>query len=265
MGGALAVTALPVLSRIIRERGLAESRVASPALFAAAVCDAFAWLLLVVVAGNVTLGGDTAVLALGTLLIAVLTAALCCRLQPGWVATAVAIAGAAAAAFTSDLLSLHPGVGALAFGLVISKCPRIGDVIEAPERFALVLLPVWFCVPALSIDPGLLTTSANWTMFGVVARAAVAGKVVGGALGASIAGFDLRQAIAIGVLLNARGLTELVFVTVALERGLLPMDVYVVLITVALVLTAATAPLLGLLRVGAPERAHRRSPAGPAR
>jgi Kef-type K+ transport system membrane component KefB len=102
-------------------------------------------------------------------------------------------------------------------------------------------------------------------MFGVVALAAVVGKVVGGALGASIAGFDFRHAIAIGVLLNTRGLTELVFVTVALERGLLPMDVYVVLITVALVLTAATAPLLGLLRIGAPERAHRRSSAGPAR
>jgi Kef-type K+ transport system membrane component KefB len=282
-GVALSVTAFPVLARIVAERGLSGTRAGALALGAGACDDAAAWVLLAVLLG--TLDGSTrgAALALGggaafaafTLLVArPAAAALAERAGPGALGPgglAWALAALAAAAWTTEALGLHAVFGAFLAGLA---APRGAFARRARERIepltAAVLVPAFFACAGLRTRVALLDSPERWAAAALVLVVAVAAKGLACAFAARAAGSTRPEAFAVGALMNARGLMELILLDIALRRGLATPTLYSILALTALATTVAAGPALELVRpalaaaaagVSGAERARRRGAA----
>jgi Kef-type K+ transport system membrane component KefB len=273
---ALSVTALPVLARILQEPSVSVRPLAGLALASAAVTDAVAWCFLVVVAALATaaspLGGAQAfvlavALAVGALgLVRPLLAAGLRRLgsngATGPIALAVALAVVASLALTADAIGIHVIVGAFLAGLVMrGQRPLFGRGYAPLARANdVVLLPVFFASVGLHMDllgfvtdPGLIAAGL------LVLAVAVCGKVGGVAVAARANGLPWRESVAVGILLNTRGLTEIVVLQTGLQLGLLTRDGFGILVVVALVTTMMTLPALRAVGFrSAPRRAEGR-------
>ncbi len=264
VGTALSVSALPVLARILDERRLTRTPVGQLALASASLQDAAAWLLLAacLAVASASVGGALVALAgllgLGALLALVVRPALAgplgARLATGGVRDPVALgllaAGLLGCAALTQLTGLHAALGALAFGVAVPRSALPG--LRAPLEEALgplvrgVLLPVFFLVPGLGFDLGGLGGSSVPTILGLLACAA-GGKLLGAGLPALATGMRPRGAAAVAVLLNTRGLVELIVLEVALTNGLIDAGLYSELAVVALLTTLMTGPLLRAL------------------
>ena len=171
--------------------------------------------------------------------------------RPGTVRSAppVAAAFAMASAWVTGSLGLHVIFGAFLAGLLM---PRLSngepdrEVLATMDKAGRVLLPVFFVVAGLSTDIGGLHAS-DLALFGVVCVLATAGKLGAGLLAARAGGLSWADSSVVGVLLNTRGLTELVALDVGLRAGLITGRLYTVFVLMALVTTAATGPLLTLV------------------
>jgi Kef-type K+ transport system membrane component KefB len=263
LGIAMSVTAFPVLARIVADRGLSDTRVGTLALSSAAAGDVAAWSLLAVVMSMA--GGKaawTTLLAVPLVLVTIflvrplLAATLPRRSRPG--AFVCLAAGLLVTAAVTDLLGLHVIFGAFLFGAI---CPR-GDVqlrADVVDRLTGVgrqlLLPVFFVVAGYQLDltgiglPGLGELAA-------ILAVAVIGKVAGAYLPATLHGLPRQEAATLAVLMNTRGLTEIVVLTIGLRAGILDQQLYSLLLVMALTTTAMTGPLLSLIR----RNARRRGP-----
>lgn len=203
LGACLSITAFPVLARILQERGLIASPLGALTLSAGAFGDAGAWIVLTLVVA--TLPGASALGADPGL----------CMVLGGFVAGLAVPRGAAA--------------------------QRLKTLLEPFTAAALV--PLFFAFSGLSTrldfvsDPGLLLVAA------AVLAASVASKVAGGWAAARFIGQDNRAALAVGVLMNTRGLLELIIVNVGLQHGLIGVPLFSVLVLMAVVTTLMTAPL----------------------
>ncbi|MTE21405.1 cation/H(+) antiporter [Streptomyces sp. TRM43335] len=258
-GTALSIAAFPVLARIISDKGLQSSRVGTVALALAALDDILAWCLLAVVVALLTASGAAGFLGIvgwGALYVGVmvglvrpLLAAAARRLGPhgtSW-PTMLAAAGALASACVTSEIGLHAIFGAFFFGLMMPRTapgePLHTAVLRPVEQLSKLLLPVFFVVTGLSVDLTALTATGALHMLVIIA-VACAGKLGGVLLPARMTGFDWRQSTALGLLMNTRGLTELVILNVGLGIGLLDTELFTTLVMMALVTTAMTAPLL---------------------
>lgn len=258
-GIALSVTACPVLARIVQSHGLTGSRVGDVALGAAALTDIAAWTALgVVVALTGTPGRPVwvSVLATTALVVVVLTVVrpLLARLDrrrdlagSRWLLGA-AVAAALVSAVASDAAGIHSIFGPLLLGLVVPRRDALVRRLETAlgEVTLVVLLPAFFVLAGLRVDVGTLG-GTEIAVAALVVAVAVAGKVGGAAAPALLVGFDRRDALTVGVLMNTRGLTELVMLGIGLELGLLSTQLYTVLVLMALVTTVMTGPLLTAL------------------
>ncbi|MGH3825255.1 MAG: cation:proton antiporter [Pseudonocardiaceae bacterium] len=264
LGVAMSITAFPVLARILSDRGMHRTPLGVLSLACAAVGDVIAWSLLAIVVAVTTGGnpGRVALLILGTaafaafmfLVVRPLLAGLVSRYQRAGQLTpnllAVVLVGALLSAYATELIGVHAIFGAFLFGVAM---PRRGaaaltrDILAQIEHFAvLVLLPVFFVVTGLQVDVTNLGLDGLW-QFGLILLTAVAGKLLGAYGAARAQRVPRRQAGALGVLMNARGLTELVILTVGLQLGVLDGQLFTMLVVMALVTTAMTGPLLNLV------------------
>jgi Kef-type K+ transport system membrane component KefB len=261
LGIAMSVTAFPVLARIVADRGLSGTRVGALALSSAAAGDVAAWSLLAVVMS--VAGGQatwTTLLAVPLVLVTIflvrplLVATLPRLIGPG--AFICLAAGLLLTAAITDLLGLHIIFGAFIFGAI---CPR-GDAqlrTEVVDRLTGVgrqlLLPVFFVVAGYQLDltgvglPGLSQLAA-------ILAVAVIAKVVGTYLPATLHRLPREEAATLAVLMNTRGLTEIVVLTIGLRAGILDQQLYSLLIIMALITTTMTGPLLSLIRRNARRR-----------
>jgi Kef-type K+ transport system membrane component KefB len=257
LGIAMSVTAFPVLARIVADRGLTGSRAGALALSSAAAGDVAAWSLLAVVISLVggkpawtTLLAIPAVLAMIFLVRPLLAATLPRPGGPG--AFAALVAGLLLSAAATDLLGLHLIFGAFLFGAI---CPRGREELrtEVVDRLTGVgrqlLLPVFFVLAGYQLDltgiglPGLGELAA-------ILAVAVIGKAAGAYLAATLHGLPPEEAATLAVLMNTRGLTEIVVLSIGLQAGILDHRLYSLMVIMALVTTAMTGPLLGLVRRG---------------
>jgi Kef-type K+ transport system membrane component KefB len=246
---AMSVTAFPVLARILRESGLVGTRVGTISLLSAAVNDVAAWLLVAVVVAVVGSAGSgdvvvTALLAAGYAAAMVLVVRpLLARMDrpPIWVVLVVAVLSA----WTCERIGIHAIFGAFVAGSVMPSDPRWRQAVRArlDPVVSNLLLPVFFVVVGMSTRADQLT-GAGFALLGAVVAVAVIGKVGGAALGARAAGESWRDAFTLGVLMNARGVTEIVILTVGLDLGIISSTVFTVMVLMALVTTVVTAPLL---------------------
>ncbi|MFE7558235.1 cation:proton antiporter [Kitasatospora sp. NPDC057500] len=283
VGCTLSVTALPVLARILADLRLTHTRQGQLSLIASALGDGVVWLVLTAILAVVH-GSSPANVLWNALFAAVLTVVFLGPLRKGLAAWArsralsdegdgsdatvlVLLAGGVAATATlTTLVGVHQLVGALLAGLAWPACnartARAATRLSATSKA--VLLPFFFFGFGLTIDLGALRFD-RYSMLALAALIvlAVATKVFGSALSAVLTGMRPRPALMLGVLLNARGLTELVILQIGYQAGIIDQRLLSILTIVALVTTIATRPLLRLLGPEAVEPAPAHSPHSP--
>ncbi|WP_411107011.1 cation:proton antiporter [Streptomyces sp. cmx-4-9] len=255
----LSITAVPVLARILADRGMTDTEAGRTALLSSLVIDAIAWLLLLVAVGLnsgqfsgflravAVLGAAVlTALALRGLLSTRLSSRLCARFPTG---TAVLIGAVAIAmAFTMKEQGMTAIIGAVLAGLAVPTRQEAlwAPVVDAISRVGLFLMPVFFVVSGVTVLTKGFGT-ATVTLVVLVLALGVVGKAGGGYLGARIGRHTPFDALRIGVLMNTRGLTELVVLQVGYSAGVLTAPLYLAFVVMALVTTALTGPALRLV------------------
>jgi len=261
LGAAMSITAFPVLARILTERDLLRTEVGSVAIACAAVDDASAWCILaavvmVVRAASVgtplwlTLSG--AVVYVLVMLLAVRPAlrglAAAYRRRGGLTQPIVAtvLLLAFSSGWATERLGIHALFGAFLMGAVM---PRDSGLVRALSdslsRITIVLfLPLFFAFNGLRTRLGLLGDRDAWMSCALIIAVAIAGKCGGAAIAARTTGMRWREAWALGVLMNTRGLMELVILNVGLDVGVVSPTLFTMMVLMALVTTLMTTPLL---------------------
>jgi len=270
VAAAMSVTALPVLIRILEAAGQQGTSLGVLAVGCALVDDVTAWSLFACVSALVTASGGwdvagtigaSAALAV-TLLFVVRPAVARMSRPPDWVLLALAFGSAA----ITDALGTHLAFGAFLAGLTVPRSMGVAPSIWA--RLAPLVLPIVFVRAGLATRFDLLGTAHEWVLVILITAAACLGKVGAGTIAAHWTGEPWSRAASLGVLLNARGVTELVLLTAGLHLGVITDVVYSMFVVMALVTTAVTMPLLRrTLRVelGAASRSVVRSHSTPPR
>ncbi|MGW4749464.1 cation:proton antiporter [Streptomyces sp. NPDC004290] len=262
LGAAMSITAFPVLARILTDRGIQHTRVGALAMASAAAGDVVAWLLLAAVltfTGSQDSWQVLLILPYALVMIAVVRPLLgrfLAAREPGVTGAGARGPGAGPLGVLTVLLlvsgalsewfGLHFIFGAFLAGAIV---PRQGTerlraaVADRFESVTWMLLPAYFTVAGLKVD--LSTVDADGLgELGLILLVAIGGKFGGAYLGARATGRPGRSATTLGILMNTRGLTELIILGVGLQLGLLDADLYSLMVVMALVTTAMTAPLL---------------------
>jgi Kef-type K+ transport system membrane component KefB len=262
VAAAMSVTAFPVMARILKDRNMTQTSVGRLALTSAAVADVLAWVmvaLVVILVRGLRDWEQLVRLLVGVLLLVAivfglfrpLIARLLARYasdgQPAGALLAAMLIGTFACAYATGYLGVHPVFGAFLFGACLPRDDRLlHSLIERIEHIAvLVLMPVFFALAGLS------TTSDAFVQGGLgalllVLGAAIIGKFAGAGLGARIAGQPWRASLAVGSLMNARGLMELIVMKVGLDIGVIGPKLFTMLLVMALLTTLMASPLLSL-------------------
>jgi Kef-type K+ transport system membrane component KefB len=263
---AMSVTAFPVLARIIAERGLAGTELGNTAIGCAAVDDVTAWCLLTVVlavARGHGLGGPALTVVMAAAFSIVMLKGVGPRVagfldtrragsaprasRPGgYVTLALAVCLAFASALVTEAIGIHALFGAFIAGVALRSAEEVKTSVRdgvAPLA-AVVLLPVFFAASGLRTEIGLLDSARDWAVCGLVTAVAIAGKFGGCSLAARWSGMVWRDALAIGALMNTRGLMELVVLNVGYELGILSPVMYTMMVMMALATTIMTGPML---------------------
>ncbi|WP_051857677.1 cation:proton antiporter [Streptomyces cellulosae] len=270
----MSITAVPVLARILADRGMSTTSAGRLALAAAVVIDSVGWLLCML-AISLNTGSATGFLhsvlgigfgAAGALAVrfGVRVAAVgrACALRPR-TATVLLGAAALAVAWTVEQLGMTAILGAALVGLAIPS----GDdspwtpVVANLTRAGRTLVPAFFVVTGITVLNQAFS-QLSWALLGTTLVLACAGKGVGGYLGARLGGQPRDASRRIAVLMNSRGLTELIVLQAGFSAGILTAPLVLALTLMAVATTAATGPLLGLLDRGAsrPEPARTLEP-----
>lgn len=276
VGVAMSVTAFPVLARILVDRRLQKTKLGVMALTSAAFGDVIAWCLLAFVIGLskaspsgalvtllLTLGFVVAMLAVVRPMLA--------RVARGYErgttsphgATAVVVVGLLASALATEAAGVHALFGAFLFGAILPHDSELAKDLEAKltDVVVVLLLPAFFAFNGLRTELSLVHGASHWLACGAIVLVASAGKIGGVFVTSRIAGVASRDALALGVLMNTRGLMELVVLNVGLDLGLISPELFAMFIVMALVTTFATSPLLSLVgaRAAADEPASDRA------
>lgn len=256
IGAAMSITAFPVLVRILKERGLYHRPLGVVATASAALDDVTTWATLAVVLAFVASSGawDLPYIAATSLAFAGVMTRLVGpalarfgdrQLDP--VALSMVVAAILTASWVTSTTGTHEIFGAFLLGAVFPRGRLADSVAEQLGSFTHVLLPVFFVTTGLNVDVGDVGGDGLW-QFALILVVACGGKVVGGAVGAYAQGIPLRESLAFGVIINTRGLTELVVLNIGRDLGILDDTLFTLLVGMAVVTTVMTGPLLGLLR-----------------
>ncbi|MEV0828942.1 cation:proton antiporter [Nonomuraea rubra] len=252
MGTAMAVTAFPVLARIIADRNLGRTRVGGLALASAAVGDVVAWTLLAVILAWRGAGGHPWLLALALpylALMATVVPRLMTRLLArarGASRLAIVVVGVLVSGGVTEWIGLHFIFGAFLFGLIMPRQEELRrDLDVRVGQLAMLLLPVYFVVAGFKVDLSGLDASGLLEL-GLILLVAMGGKLAGVYGAARLVRLDRRSSFALATLMNTRGLTELVLLTIGLQVGLLDGRLYSLMVAMAVITTVACGPLLKL-------------------
>ena len=258
---AMSVTAFPVLARILSDRGMNRTEIGAVALASAALSDVLAWSLLAV-AVTVSGGGAgqwrtlllppfvAALFLVVRPLLAQLSAAQSRRGKPLSELLVPVVVGLFLASWATEWMGVHFIFGAFLFGVIMPRDGLKGARRQITSRLepvtTLVLLPIFFIVAGFKVDLSELGATA-WGQLGLIMLVAITGKMVGAYLGARSQGVPNREAGVLATLMNTRGLTELVILSVGLQLGFLDDQLYSLMVVMAVVTTMMTGPLLAVL------------------
>lgn len=269
LGTALAITAIPVLGRMMLEMGITRTRLATITISAAAAEDACGWILLASVAAHAhaqfdawhTLGMLCATIAFGLGMVFVARPILARFLRHTLAAgggelgvngLAVVLVLVLLCSVITNVIGVFAVFGAFTLGAILSAEHEFRDACQRSLRDFVTsfFLPVFFAYTGLRTDIGTLESPSLWLIALLVCTVAIVGKFGGCALAGWLTGLKPREAACVGAMMNTRGLMELVVVNVGKDLGLIPESVYCMLVLMAIVTTVMTTPLLVRLMRG---------------
>jgi Kef-type K+ transport system membrane component KefB len=259
LGAAMSITAFPVLARIIHERGLSGTNVGTLALASGSMADAAAWCILALILAMLRGTWSIAALAGGggiaytafTLLILRPLLARTLKTNPdgdlGTVRLSCILALLMLAAWLTDRIGVYSVFGAFILGVAMPRgqvCHALRRSIE-PLTTAL-LVPLFFVYSGLNTSVGLLDRPAVWALALLVLLIACLGKGLTCWAAARVHGESQPDSIAIGALMNARGLMELIILNIGLEAGVITPTLFSIMVLMAIATTFMATPILQL-------------------
>lgn len=266
MGIAMSITAFPVLAHIIREKGLSNTKLGNLAISCAVLSDVVCWCLLAIILSFVKAGSIAATLLnllLGILFVGVmflvikplLKSLMIAKFKNGIIepcVLAISFIILMISAYCSEMLGMHALFGAFIAGAII---PREGYFIKRLiykiEDFTLIfLLPIFFVYTGLQINIVFVSNTIFWVTCLLIIIVAIAGKFGGSALASRLAGESVKDSLSLGALLNTRGLMELVVLNIGYELGLISLQLFTMMIIMALITTMMTGPIFNLINKG---------------
>jgi Kef-type K+ transport system membrane component KefB len=260
-GVSMSVTAFPVLARILTDRNIQRTRVGMLALTCAAVDDVTAWCLLAFVVSVVNARVENAVRTVALTLVFI--AAMLLVVQPfarrlaRWqesrtftkgVMTFVFVALLGSALLT-EAIGIHAVFSAFLLGLVIPHDSAVARALSAKleDVVVVLLLPAFFAYTGMRTQIGLVSGATNWLLCALIIATASAGKFGGSCVAARATGLSWRDAAAVGVLMNTRGLMELIVLNIGLDLHLISPTLFAMMVLMSLATTVATTPIVDLL------------------
>ena len=263
MGIAMSLTAFPVLARIIRERKLTQSPLGTLALTCAAADDVTAWCLLAGVVGIIR--AETIMTFVATLMLAILYILFMIflmrpilqrlgnkyatqeHLSKGFIALLFVVLFLSA--FATETIGIHALFGAFLAGIIMPQQIDFRQaLISRIEDVSLViLLPLFFAINGLKTQISLLNEGYLWLICGLIVLVAVMGKFGGSAVAARFTGHSWADSLALGALMNTRGLVELVVLSIGYDLGILTPTIFTMMVLMALVTTFMTRPMLWVI------------------
>src|SRR5579871_567851 len=266
VGIALSITAFPVLARILTDRRIQKTPLGILALGCAAANDVIAWCLLAFVVGvaQAKVSGAFFVLVLTVayvgffLLVVRPTAArVLARLDDGQLTSgvlALILAAVLLSALATEAIGIHAIFGAFLLGAVIPHDSALAQTLarKLEDVVAVMLLPAFFAFTGMRTQIGLVSGWEAWLMCGLIVLVATAGKFGGTILPARLSGLGWRDAMSLGVLMNTRGMMELIALNIGLDLNVLSPALFAMMVLMALATTMATTPVLELLAPRSP-------------
>jgi Kef-type K+ transport system membrane component KefB len=253
---AMAITAFPVLARLLAEKNMLDTRVGVLALTCAAVGDVVAWCLLALVVALTQADGraSSAVMTVGltvlfaSFMVAVvrpLLAYAADHIPSNRLFISLSIILLLASAAVTSAIGIHPVFGAFLMGLILPRRAVVNEHISSVDQANNGLfLPLYFVSSGLNTQIGLIHGLSLWLLCLLVLAIACFGKLVGSALATRWLGDTWREALTLGVLMNTRGLVELIVLNIGLQTGVLSPTLFAMLVIMAVVTTGMASPLL---------------------
>jgi len=270
LGAAIAITAFPMLARIISERGLSGTSLGTLALAAGAIDDAAAWCVLAVVLATfgasqpLVIGG----MSIGAEVVAIGGSAIygvfALTLGRKWLSAlgrkaerdgevsqpmmAIVLALFCLAAWYTDIIGVHAVFGGFILGIAMPRGVFADDIRKKIEPFAVVfLLPMFFTFSGLNTKLNVLMQPSLMLVGLAILVASVLGKGVACWAAARLNGEDNATSLAVGTLMNARGLMELIIINIGLQRGIIGEALFSILVVMAIVTTLMASPVFELV------------------
>jgi Kef-type K+ transport system membrane component KefB len=261
MGACIALTAFPMLARIINERGLSNTSLGTLSLTAGAFDDAVSWCVLAVVLATFGAGPGIAVLAIGG---GITYAAFILLLGPKLLAPlgriveregemsmtilGVTLALFCLSAFIMDAVGIHAIFGGFILGVVMPRGLFAAELKKKVEPLAVVLLlPMFFTYSGLNTRMDMVNTLPLFLIALGILAASIVAKFGACYLAARVAGEDNRTALGIGALMNSRGLMELIIINIGLQKGIIGPTLFSMMVLMAIVTTMMASPLFELV------------------
>lgn len=265
MGIAMSITAFPVLARIVQEREMQKTKLGTIVITCAAADDITAWCILAVVIAIVKAGSFTS--ALYVIGLAVLYVIVMLKIVRPFLkrvgdlnstpeslnkpVVAIFFLTLLFSSYASELIGIHALFGAFLAGAIMPENSKFRNIfIEKVEDVSIiVLLPLFFVFTGLRTQIGLLNDPYLWKITALIIAVAVVGKFFGSALAAKFMGQSWKDSLAIGALMNTRGLMELVVLNIGYDLGVLSTEIFTMMVIMALVTTFMTGPALDFINL----------------
>src|SRR5580704_11313281 len=262
IGVAMSITAFPVLARILTDRGMQKTRLGVIALACAAIDDVTAWCLLAFAIGVAHAHTGSLWIILITTISFIFFVLLIAKRGALWLVQrqtakgrttqdifAIVCAALLLSALVTERIGIHALFGAFLLGTVIPNDSALARDIRArcEDLVVVLLLPVFFAFTGMRTQIGLLHVTRDWLACILIIAVASLGKFGGSFLAARWTGSDWREAASLGVLMNTRGLMELIVLNIGLDLGVLSPVLFTMFVIMAIITTLVTTPILHAL------------------
>ena len=270
MGISMSITAFPVLARILQEKGLTRSRLGAMALTCAAADDLTAWCILAAVIALVKSGSSFSVLY--TIALAIIYVLIMLKMVRPFLERLSTVYNnkekrrtpiialffilLIISSYITSIIGIHALFGAFMAGVIMPSSFSFRKIVidKIEDVSIILLLPLFFVITGLRTQIGLINQGHLWITFGWILLVAVAGKFGGSALAARMVGQSWKDSLSIGVLMNTRGLMQLIVLNIGYDLGILSPEIFAMMVLMALVTTFMTGPALDLINWLMPEK-----------
>ncbi|OAQ28280.1 hypothetical protein K457DRAFT_20223 [Linnemannia elongata AG-77] len=262
-GVAMAITAFPVLARILAEQKLLTTKVGFLTICAGAVGDIVAWILLALVVSIINSASQitplyVVLLSIAWILILVFLFRPLFKYmikktksedEPSQTMMAFTMVVVLASAFVTDIIGVHAIFGSFLVGLIIPNDTGFADGVtkRIEDLVSVIFLPIYFALSGLKTQIGLLDNGRIWGLVILTTFVACFGKIVGCTSAAKLQGMEWRESLAIGVLMNCKGLIELIVLNIGYDAGVINDKVFVIMVAMCLITTCMTTPAVSYI------------------